>query len=196
MGRLLHQPPFRAGKCNFLLSAKHVPRNEAILTPALSKSNASSHFSEPLGGYLRFGDKGAGAAYLLTPDGRESARNNSVLFVDISDGQVRLWAVAGSVCFVCRTNSELLLFRPTSPQVDGIICPWFSGCTCFHVAESDDSLENPLGFLIMYLLVPLIEDAKRVRPELQVIVNCLLGSSRCVDSLATSHILYRPAFCF
>jgi hypothetical protein len=72
------------------------------------------------------------------------------------------------------------------------MCPWFSGCTCFHVAESDDSLDNPLGFLIMYLLVPLIEDAKRSRPDLQVIVNCLLGSSRWVDSLATSHILYLP----
>jgi hypothetical protein len=101
MGRILNKPPFPAAKCNFLVSAKHIPWGGAIETPPLSESNASAHFSEPLEGYIRFGDKGAGAAYLLTPDGRESARNNNVLFVDISDGQVRLGAVTGSVCFVC-----------------------------------------------------------------------------------------------
>jgi hypothetical protein len=101
MGRILNKPPFPAAKCNFLVSAKHIPWGGAIETPPLSESNASAHFSEPLEGYIRFGDKGAGAAYLLTPDGRESARNNNVLFVDISDRQVRLGAVAGSVCFVC-----------------------------------------------------------------------------------------------
>jgi hypothetical protein len=56
--------------------------------------------------------------------------------------------------------------------------PWMSGYTYVHVEGATDFVTTGLGLVIMHLLVPVIRDAKLSRPNLKVLVHCMLGSSR------------------